>query len=77
MDEFNPRDLANTAWALLTLGDLQSDLMGQIARRAAQTISAFTAQEASKLLYATRQSKVACLTLPRTLTLILTLILSS
>ena len=34
--------------------------MGQIARRAAQTISAFTAQEASKLLYATRQSKVAC-----------------
>ena len=24
LDEFNPRDLANTAWALLTLGDLQS-----------------------------------------------------
>ena len=60
LDEFNPRDLANTAWALLTLGDLQSDLMGRIARRAAQTMSAFTAQEASKLLYATRQSKVAC-----------------
>ena len=60
LDEFNPRDLANTAWALLTLGDLQTELMGRIARRAAQTMSAFTAQEASKLLYATRQSKVAC-----------------
>lgn len=55
---FNPRDLSNAAWALLTLGLVDRRCLEAIGHAAAPIIGAFNAQECSKLLGSLDKARV-------------------
>ncbi len=58
--ECSPRDLANGAWALLTLGAVDRAAMEALALAAAARLCDFNAQETSKLLYAMERASIRC-----------------
>jgi hypothetical protein len=55
---FNPRDLSNASWALLTLGLVDRRCLEAIGSAAAPIIGAFNAQECSKLLGSLDKARV-------------------